>query len=335
MLSVFITDKIEIRTSPTSALPLGATFPTTTPQMPLSTLFPQSSMAQGHHSNTHHHHHSQDPVRDQHHQRRTSNNDSSSNNGHHQWPRRHHNSGHCSSQRDRTHSNSSSTNIHVAELAPQYASKFSTSNVVITNTNTSHSSMSLGVTNGMNGIVGSSPIVSSSTTTTFYSGVKLAPPVQSASIEELGRRSGDQKVWYTIQVFPCHLVIPGNGGTILRKPYRIYRRYEDVADFADQLEEEFPALIPKITSPGAPSCSFAMEGAQGSALCSVSGSASALSSASVSPSPLYLTSAAMTNSNHNNHSASTHHVSHASIPASTFSPSVFAFLARQKRTNGA
>ncbi|KAF9391079.1 hypothetical protein CPB97_007551 [Podila verticillata] len=58
--------------------------------------------------------------------------------------------------------------------------------------------MSLGVTNGMNGIVGSSPIVSSSTTTTFYSGVKLAPPVQSASIEELGRRSGDQKSWSTI-----------------------------------------------------------------------------------------------------------------------------------------
>ncbi|KAF9965973.1 hypothetical protein BGZ70_003658 [Mortierella alpina] len=30
--------------------------------------------------------------------------------------------------------------------------------------------------------------------------------------------------------------------TIPRKPYKIYRRYEDVADFADQLEEEFPLL---------------------------------------------------------------------------------------------
>ncbi|KAF9215150.1 hypothetical protein BGZ59_002160 [Podila verticillata] len=167
--------------------------------------------------------------------------------------------------------------------------------------------MSLGVTNGMSGVVAFSSIVSSSTTTTFYSGVKLAPPVQSASVEKLERRSSDQKVWYTIQVFPCHLVIPGNGGTIPRKPYRIYRRYEDVTDFADQLEEEFPALIPRVTSPGAPSSSFAMEGAQESALCSVSGSASVLSSASVSPSPLYLTSAAMTNSNHNNHSASTYH----------------------------
>ncbi|KAF9387199.1 hypothetical protein CPC16_007174 [Podila verticillata] len=260
-------------------------------------------MTQGYHNNTHHH--SQDSVRDQHRQRRTSNNGSSGNNRHHQWPRSRHNSGHSSSQRDRTHSNSSNTNIHVAELAPHYASKFSTSNVVITNT--PHSSMSLGVTNGMSGVVASSSIVSSSTTTTFYSGVKLAPPVQSASVEKLERRSNDQKVWYTIQVFPCHLVIPGNGGTIPRKPYRIYRRYEDVTDFADQLEEEFPALIPRVTSPGAPSSSFAMEDAQESALCSVSGSASILSSASVSPSPLYQTSAAMTNSNHNNHSASTYH----------------------------
>ncbi|KAF9139217.1 hypothetical protein BGX30_008235 [Mortierella sp. GBA39] len=110
----------------------------------------------------------------------------------------------------------------------------------------------------------------SSTTTTFYSGVKLAPPVLSASVEQLERRASDQKVWYTIQVCPCDLTIitpastsastsassstgpemgtssggcsGGSGGTVTsipRKPYKIYRRYEDVADFADQLEEEF------------------------------------------------------------------------------------------------
>ncbi|KAG0009824.1 hypothetical protein BGZ82_003816, partial [Podila clonocystis] len=186
---------------------------------------------------------------------------------------------------------------------PHYASKFSASNIVITNVLPS-SMNTMGINyNGMSGIVGSSPIISSSTTTTFYSGVKLAPPVQSASIEELERRPSDQKVWYTIQVFPCHLVIPGgNGGTIPRKPYRIYRRYEDVADFADQLEEEFPALIPKITSSGAPPCSFAMEGSAQEIARSISGS-SAICGASVSSTPLYLTSAAMTN----NHNASTHH----------------------------
>lgn len=110
----------------------------------------------------------------------------------------------------------------------------------------------------------------SSTTTTFYSGVKLAPPVLSASVEQLERRSSDQKIWYTIQVCPCNLTIitpastsastsassstgpaigasfggcsGGSGGAVTsipRKPYKIYRRYEDVADFADQLEEEF------------------------------------------------------------------------------------------------
>ncbi|KAF8943758.1 hypothetical protein BGZ47_005082 [Haplosporangium gracile] len=114
----------------------------------------------------------------------------------------------------------------------------------------------------------------SSTTTTFYSGVKLAPPVLSASVEQLERRASDQKVWYTIQVCPCDLAIitpalasasasassstgaamgAGSGGcpggtgravtSIPRKPYKIYRRYEDVADFADQLEEEFTGKV--------------------------------------------------------------------------------------------
>ncbi|KAG0033933.1 hypothetical protein BGZ81_006753 [Podila clonocystis] len=253
-------------------------------------------MAQGHHNNTSLHH-SHD-ARDQPHQRRTSNN-GSSNSKYPQRPRSRHNSGHSSSQRDRSHSNSSNTNVHVGDTMPHYASKFSASNIVITNVLPSS-----GINcNGTSGIVGSSPTISSSTTTTFYSGVKLAPPVQSASIEELERRPSDQKVWYTIQVFPCHLVIPGgNGGTIPRKPYRIYRRYEDVADFADQLEEEFPALIPKITSSGAPPCSFAMEGPAQELSRSISGS-SVICGASVSPTPWYLTSAAMVN----NHNASTHH----------------------------
>ncbi|KAG0056293.1 hypothetical protein BGZ83_005660 [Gryganskiella cystojenkinii] len=114
---------------------------------------------------------------------------------------------------------------------------------------------------------------SSSTTTTFYSGVKLAPPVLSATVIEYPQmdhpsqqqphhRGLDMKTWYTIQVQPCDLVVPSSSSTsvnnknkdssvkkipsmtsIRRKPYRIYRRYEDVVDFADQLEEEFPGLM--------------------------------------------------------------------------------------------
>ncbi|KAG0021204.1 hypothetical protein BGZ80_002867, partial [Entomortierella chlamydospora] len=108
-----------------------------------------------------------------------------------------------------------------------------------------------------------------STTTTFYSGVKLAPPVLSASVESVG---SEQMAWYTIQVYPCDItVLPSsNTGTntggvdstssrkvtassapapipaktsIPRKPYKIYRRFEDIADFADQFEEEFPRLV--------------------------------------------------------------------------------------------
>ncbi|KAG0262643.1 hypothetical protein BG011_009950 [Mortierella polycephala] len=100
---------------------------------------------------------------------------------------------------------------------------------------------------------------SSSTTTTFYSGVKLAPLVQSATVHHIERRGPDQKAWYSIRVLPYDLTIPSStSGTVStssaastpktttsipRKPYTIYRRYEDVADFADQLEEEFSGLL--------------------------------------------------------------------------------------------
>ncbi|KAF9195502.1 hypothetical protein BGZ51_000078 [Haplosporangium sp. Z 767] len=99
----------------------------------------------------------------------------------------------------------------------------------------------------------------SSTTTTFYSGVKLAPLVQSATVHHVERRGPDQKAWYSIRVYPYDLTIPSSTSgavstssaasapkkttSIPRKPYTIYRRYEDVADFADQLEEEFSSLL--------------------------------------------------------------------------------------------
>ncbi|KAG0239854.1 hypothetical protein BGW41_007434 [Actinomortierella wolfii] len=97
---------------------------------------------------------------------------------------------------------------------------------------------------------------SSSMATTFYSGVKLAPPIVSAHVSGLEKRTSDQRVWYTIQVQPCDLLVPVMSSStsstsssesatttaIPRKPYNIYRRYEDVAEFADQLEDEFPSL---------------------------------------------------------------------------------------------
>ncbi|KAG0373541.1 hypothetical protein BGX24_011561 [Mortierella sp. AD032] len=181
------------------------------------------------------------------------------------------------SQRGRTHSNTTSV---IDPSALQYASKFSNSNnnVTVSATIAGHANVS-GPTNSTvafpqgalqqlqshhhNSTSTHAPS-NSSTTTTFYSGVKLAPPVLSASVEQLGRRASDQKIWYTIQVYPCDLTIitpvvqatvsssnaaatGGSGGTgvtsIPRKPYKIYRRYEDVADFADQLEEEFTGKV--------------------------------------------------------------------------------------------
>jgi len=63
-------------------------------------------------------------------------------------------------------------------------------------------------------IAGTLPAPTVSTSTTFYSGVKLAPPVKSASVEGVERRTSDQKIWYTIQVYPYDLTIPScaNGG---------------------------------------------------------------------------------------------------------------------------
>ncbi|KAG0061679.1 hypothetical protein BGZ89_011251 [Linnemannia elongata] len=170
-------------------------------------------------------------------------------------------------QRERTHSNTTSV---IDPGALQYASKFSNSNnnVIVTSAMAGLSNVSgpsnsttvlpqggLHLQSHHHNNTSTHTSSNTSTTTTFYSGVKLAPPVLSASVEQLERRASDQKVWYTIQVCPCDLTIitpastsattsasSSTGGAVTcipRRPYKIYRRYEDVADFADQLEEEF------------------------------------------------------------------------------------------------
>ncbi|KAG0303667.1 hypothetical protein BGZ98_006413 [Dissophora globulifera] len=119
-----------------------------------------------------------------------------------------------------------------------------------------------------------------STKTTFYSRVNLAPPISSATVLSIERGAVDQKVWYTIQVNPYNFSITspamgvatasakitigsssnsaGEGAAddiaqrtltklaktcIPLKPYKIYRRYDDIADFADQLREELLKLM--------------------------------------------------------------------------------------------
>ncbi|KAF9084805.1 hypothetical protein BGX23_010197 [Mortierella sp. AD031] len=73
-----------------------------------------------------------------------------------------------------------------------------------------------------------------------YSSAKLAPPVSGASVDAFEFRA-DNQLWFIIQVHPCHVTLPGvDSMPIPRKSYTIYRRYEDVVDFADHLELEFP-----------------------------------------------------------------------------------------------
>ncbi|KAF9314484.1 hypothetical protein BG003_004139 [Podila horticola] len=84
---------------------------------------------------------------------------------------------------------------------------------------------------------------SSTTLVEFYSAAKLAPPVAGANVEEYVRGREDGKVMYIIQVHPHNVNLPFlDKMPIPRKAYSIYRRYEDIVGFAEQLEEEFPWL---------------------------------------------------------------------------------------------
>ncbi|KAF9934851.1 hypothetical protein FBU30_010824 [Linnemannia zychae] len=94
--------------------------------------------------------------------------------------------------------------------------------------------------NNNNGNAASNKTTDISTMASSYSSAKLAPPISGATVEAFELRP-DQQLWYVIQVVPCAITIPGSH-PVLRKAYSIYRRYEDVADFAERLENEFPWL---------------------------------------------------------------------------------------------
>lgn len=85
------------------------------------------------------------------------------------------------------------------------------------------------------------------------SGIKLAPPVQHATVMTVERRENDPKLWYSIKVVPMQTDIrlvngcPGKK-PMARQPYTISRRYEDFAHFSQQLHEAFPT--PNVRSAG-------------------------------------------------------------------------------------
>ncbi|KAF8940845.1 hypothetical protein BGZ58_004534 [Dissophora ornata] len=238
-----------------------------------------AAVADNNHIRPHHLHHQPHPTPHKN-SERYSNNNSSHHPHQNQSPKPQLNSSynHSKKYRERTYSNTSTTSAVTTAIDPktlQYTSKFCGTNNTVTVSSLTATSHSGGPTAGGIGATSTASamaISAISTTTTFYSGVKLAPPVLNASVESIKRRTSDQKPWYMIQVIPCDLKIlsaatgtagnsqnssngtssNGAGGSVAatatktfipRKPYRIYRRYEDVADFADQLEEEFPRLI--------------------------------------------------------------------------------------------
>ncbi|KAG0026491.1 hypothetical protein BGZ81_006310 [Podila clonocystis] len=95
---------------------------------------------------------------------------------------------------------------------------------------------------------------SSATLVGFYSAAKLAPPVAGANVEEYVHDREDGKVMYIIQVHPHNVNLPFlDRMPIPRKTYSIYRRYEDIIGFAEQLEEEFPWLRTDQVSARSPS----------------------------------------------------------------------------------
>ncbi|KAF9358410.1 hypothetical protein BGX26_001812 [Mortierella sp. AD094] len=71
--------------------------------------------------------------------------------------------------------------------------------------------------------------------------------------------------------------------SIPRKPYKIYRRFEDVADFADQFEEEFPRLVAATAAAAATSASTSASVVPGSATATTAAAATRAVSHSQGP----------------------------------------------------
>ncbi|KAG0277051.1 hypothetical protein BGZ95_006602 [Linnemannia exigua] len=76
-----------------------------------------------------------------------------------------------------------------------------------------------------------------------YSSAKLAPPVAGTTVVAFELGPDKKQYWYTIQVLPFPMTIPGSDAPpVPRRSYSIYRRIEDIVDFAGRLEQEFPWL---------------------------------------------------------------------------------------------
>ncbi|RKP24473.1 hypothetical protein SYNPS1DRAFT_29763 [Syncephalis pseudoplumigaleata] len=72
-----------------------------------------------------------------------------------------------------------------------------------------------------------------------YEGIKLAPALSHARL--VGHEVIDDEIWYQVDVQPKPVTVMKHAQTVSfhRKPYTIYRRYEDFQCFTHQLCEEF------------------------------------------------------------------------------------------------
>ena len=90
-----------------------------------------------------------------------------------------------------------------------------------------------------------------------YVGVKLAPTISKLRVLAVERRPSDSHFWYTLQIHPAPVSLPARPNTdntsptpvrlnIKKKPYTVYRRHEDVLEFARRLLAAFQNRRPVV-----------------------------------------------------------------------------------------
>lgn len=78
-------------------------------------------------------------------------------------------------------------------------------------------------------------------------GMKLAPPIQNASIVRCEKRA-DQKIWFIVRVVPQQGIMSNTKRPVSRQPYFVARRHEDFVAFNQRLHEAFPTSARSLSS---------------------------------------------------------------------------------------
>ncbi|KAG0381151.1 hypothetical protein BGX24_009098 [Mortierella sp. AD032] len=113
----------------------------------------------------------------------------------------------------------------------------------INSSNTSNSSDSSNNSSNSHSNTNNNKTSDISTMASSYSSAKLAPPVAGTTVDAFELGPDKTQFWFTIQVLPYPMTIPGSDAPpVPRRSYSIYRRIEDIVDFAERLEQEFPWL---------------------------------------------------------------------------------------------